>query len=74
MRDWGFYCKKYPTTTQPMKIPIIPRIPAKLSGEGGLNPKIAKIAPIDNPNTPDCTADNNSDLLINSLMLCISYF
>jgi hypothetical protein len=52
-----------------MKIPIMPAIPARLSGDGGLNPTKAKIAPIVSPNAPDCNADKNSDLFNNSFML-----
>ena len=52
-----------------MKMPIMPAIPARLSGDGGLNPTKAKIAPIESPNAPDCNADKNSDLFNNSFML-----
>ena len=52
-----------------MKMPIMPAIPARLSGDGGLNPTKAKIAPIASPKTPDCNADNNSVLFNNSFTL-----
>ena len=41
---------------------MIPNMPSKLSGDGGLNPTRENIAPIVSPNAPDCSADNNSDL------------
>ena len=52
-----------------MKMPIIPAIPARVSGDGGLNPTKANIAPTVSPNAPDCNADNISDLFNNSFML-----
>ena len=52
-----------------MKIPMMPIMPARLSGDGGLNPTKAKIAPIASPNAPDCNAGNNSDLFNKSLTL-----
>ena len=69
MRDWYYYLKKYPIAAQPIKMPIIPAIPARLSGDGGLNPIRENIAPIESPNAPDCNADINSDLLNNSFIL-----
>jgi len=57
--------KKYTITAHPIKIPTIPPIPARLSGEGGLNPTRENIAPIVSPNAPDCSADNSSDLFNN---------
>ena len=69
MRDWYYYLKKSPIAAQPIKMPIIPAIPARLSGDGGLNPTKAKIAPIVSPNAPDCNADKNSDLFNNSFIL-----
>ena len=53
---------------------MIPSMPSRLSGDGGLNPTKAKIAPIASPNAPDCSADNNSDLFNNSFILRISNF
>ena len=53
-------------------MPIIPNIPARLSGDGGLNPAIAKMPPIATPRAPDCSADTSSGLLNNCSKLLIS--
>ena len=37
---------KCPTNSHPAYIPTMPKIPAKLSGDGGLWPKRANIPPI----------------------------
>ena len=39
-----------------MNMPTTPIIPTILSGDGGLNPKIAKRAPTITPNPQDCNA------------------
>ena len=55
-----------------MKMPIIPAIPARVSGDGGLNPTKANIAPTASPNAPDCNADNISHLFNNYRLIYLS--
>ena len=49
-------------------MPIIPNIPDRLSGDGGLNFMTAKIPPTNKPSNPALIADINSGVANNSFI------